>query len=130
LSGGPDDIVLKRLASEGTEEAIAFNASAAPLSAPRTSGAVIWSGYLYVPADVNCEFELSSLGAAWLWVDGSMVASNHFSDMVRSQKLALKLSKGYHAFKAKYFYPELSSASCSLSWKQGGRMVTVSSFYR
>jgi hypothetical protein len=130
LSGDPDDIVLKRLASEGADKAIAFNASTAPPSAPGTMGALIWSGFLYVPADDNCEFELSSPGAAWLWVDGSMVAGNHFSDKVQSKKLALKLSKGYHAFKAKYFYPELRSASCSLSWKQGGRMVPVMSFYR
>jgi hypothetical protein len=130
LSGDPGDIVLRRLASEGTEKAIAFNASTAPPSAPGTAGAVIWSGSLYVPADGDYELELSSLGLAWLWVDGSMVADNPFSDTVVSKELTLQLSKGYHPLKAKYFYAELSSASCSLCWKQGGQMVPVSPLYR
>jgi hypothetical protein len=130
LSGDPDDIVLERLAQEGADKAIAFNASTAPPAAPDTMGAVIWSGFLYAPDDGDYELELSGRGAAWLWVDGSMVGGNNFFDTAWSKGLALKLSKGYHAFKAKYFYPELRSASCSLSWMQGGRMVPMSSFYR
>lgn len=130
LSGDPDDIVLKRLASEGADEAIAFNASAVPPSAPGTAGAIIWSGYVYVPSDGSYAFELSSAGQAWLWVDGNVAAANRLPAAGQVNPFTLQLSKGYHSFKAKYFYPELPSASCSLSWNQGGRMVPVRSFYR
>jgi hypothetical protein len=130
LSGDPGDIVLRRLASEGTENAIAINASTASPSAPDTDGAVIWSGFLYVPADGNYELELSSLGQAWLWVDGGIVAANRLPVARQVTPVTLQLTKGYHPLKAKYFYPELSSASCSLCWKQGGHIVPVSPLYR
>ncbi len=128
-SGDPSDIVLKRLVSEGTDAAIAFNASTAPPAAPDTMGAVIWSGFLYAPEDGDYELELDSAGAAWLWVDGHMVADNGFSGTARQKEFTLKLSKGYHALKAKYFYPGLSSSSCTLSWRKGGRMVPLGSLY-
>jgi hypothetical protein len=129
-SGDPDDIVLRRLASEGTDAAIAFNASTAPPATPETMGAVIWSGFLYAPADGDYELELSGAGAAWLWVDGRMAADNGFSDTARKKELTLELSKGHHAIKVKYFYPELSASSCTLSWKQSGRMVPLGPLYR
>lgn len=129
LSGDPDDIVLKRLALEGTVDSLAFNAHTAP-SAPGMMGAVLWSGYVYVPSEGSYAFELGSTGQAWLWVDGNIVAANRYPIARQVKPFTLQLSKGYHPFKAKYFYPELRSASCSLSWDQGGRMVPVSSFYR
>jgi hypothetical protein len=129
LSGDPDDVVPKRLAREGTDDSLAFNASTAP-AAPGTMGAVLWSGYVYVPSNGSYAFELSSAGQAWLWVDGNFVAANRLPIVRQVKPFTLQLSKGYHPFKAKYFYPELRSASCSLSWKQGGRMVPVRSFYR
>ncbi len=130
MSGDPGDIVLARLASEGADEAIDFNAGTAPPSAPGTMGTVIWSGYLYVPKDGTYELELASTGAAWVWVDGSMVAENHYTRTAPSKNFTLELARGHHAFKAKYFYPELGTASCSLSWKQGGGMHAVGTFYR
>ncbi|HTX44386.1 MAG TPA: PA14 domain-containing protein [Methanocella sp.] len=129
LSGDPDDIVPERLSREGADEAVAFNASVAP-SAPGAMAAVLWSGFLYVPSDGAYELQLSSAGQAWVWVDGVIVAANRDPAVVQVSPFTLQLSRGYHPFKAKYFYPELRLASCSLSWKQGGRMVTVGSFYR
>ncbi len=129
-SGDASDIVLKRLACEGVDGAIAFNASAAPPAAPLAMGAVIWSGYLYAPSDGDYMLRLSGNGAAWLWVDGDMAAGGRFSENGRPKELELKLSKGRHAFKAKYVYQDLSSASCSLSWKQGRDFVPVRPFYR
>ncbi len=129
-SGDPADIVPGRLASEGTDDTVNFNAGTTPPSAPGTMGAVIWSGYLYAPEGGVYEFELSSVGPAWGGVDGSLVAGSGFSEAPRSERFALELPKGNHAFKAKYFYPELSAASCSLSWKQGEGVETVGSFYR
>lgn len=130
LSGDPDDVVLRRLSLEEVDGAIAFNASTAPPSAPGTMGAVIWSGYVYVPLDGSYTFELRSTGGSWLWVDGCIVAENRLPLAPQVKTFILYLTKGYHPLKAKYFYPEQRLASCSLSWQQGGRMVPVSSFYR
>jgi hypothetical protein len=122
-SGGPNDIILKGLAVERKDSMIAFSSNGAPSAAPGSQGAVIWSGYLYVPSDGSYTFELTSQGRAWEWLDGDPVN-------LSSKAFSMQLSKGYHPIKLKYYYSDLHSASCTLSWLQGGQMVPVNSFYR
>jgi hypothetical protein len=129
-SGDSDSIVFQRLALERAEDVIAMNFSAAPPGAPTSSGAALWSGYLYVPESGSYEFELKSAGQAWLWIDGSLAADNRKPISPQSNRFALYLTKGNHPIKAKYFYPELRMASCSLDWELDGHFVPVNAFYR
>lgn len=129
LSGDPDEIALQRLAVENTVDAIDFNRSAAPQNAPGQMGVVLWSGYLYAPAQGSYAFELRSAGEAWLWVDGNMAANNS-RPTSQAKAFTLQLAKGYHPLKAKYFYADMNAASCSLYWSQGSQPVLVKSFRR
>jgi|GEM_PF-4290308 len=122
-SSDPNDIVLKDLAVEKKDSMIAFSSNGAPSAVPGPQGAVIWSGYLYVPSGGSYSFELKSQGSVWAWLDGNPVK-------LSSKAFTVQLSKGYHPIKLKYYYPDLHSASCTLSWKQDGQLVPVSSFYR
>lgn len=130
LSGDPDDIVLKKLALERVDGLISFNSNTAPASAPSKQGAVIWSGYLYVPADGDYLFEVRSEGKAWAWLDGKPVANGMAGAFLPSRTFSLQLTKGYHPLKVKFYYSDIRSASCSLLWQQDGRMVPVDSLYR
>ncbi|AFC99540.1 PA14 domain protein [Methanocella conradii HZ254] len=125
-SGNPDDIVFQRLAAEKVEGCIAFNSSTAPPGAPVANGAVLWSGYLYVPSEGEYTLELRSEGQAWLWADGKVASPSNG----QSKLFTLKLTGGYHPVKAKYFYRDLGTASCSLWWYQGGLRVPVTALYR
>jgi hypothetical protein len=129
-SGDSDSIVFQRLALERADDAIALNFSNAPPGAPTSSGAALWSGYLYVPESGSYELELKSAGQAWLWIDGSLAADNRVPGVSQSKTFMLNLTRGNHPVKAKYFYPELQVASCSLDWKLDGRFVPVNAFYR
>jgi hypothetical protein len=125
LSGDPDDIVLRRLTGECVTDAMVYNSSAGG-----SSGAVLWSGYLYVPSDGSYTFVLRSTGQAWAWLDGGLAGDNRLPLVQQMKTFTLELSKGYHPFKAKYFYSDAHTASCSLSWGQGSGSVPVRSFYR
>lgn len=122
-AGDPDAIAPRALSLETTADTIALNASSAPANAPLSSGLALWSGYLYVPETRSYTLERESSGPAWLWVDGTIVASH-------SKTFTLDLTKGNHPLKMKYYYPDIRAASCSLSWKQDGVFVPVRSFNR
>jgi hypothetical protein len=129
-SSNSDDIVLQGMALERADQTVALNASSIPASAPATNGMALWSGYLYVPSDSTYTLELSSAGPSWLWVDGNMAIANPGAHGTHAKSSGLKLAKGYHPVKLKYFYADARTASSSLSWKQGGKSAPINTFYR
>ena len=50
-SGDPNQIVLKSSGGENIDKTIAFSPASAPGTAPGEDGCVIWTGYVYAPAD-------------------------------------------------------------------------------
>ncbi|HEY3422631.1 MAG TPA: PA14 domain-containing protein [Methanocellaceae archaeon] len=119
-SGDPNSIVLKSSAGETYDASIAFSADSAPAKAPRRDGCIIWSGYIYAPADSSYIFQLASSAGSWLWVDDSLAIDNHGlhgQQAIRSS--GITLTKGYHLIKVRYFYRDLPAASCALSWDSG-----------
>jgi hypothetical protein len=126
----PNDIVLKRLVSEKTDQAIDLNRSSSPAASPIKDGAVIWSGYLYVPSEGEYNFQLKGSGQIWLWLDDHQPIYGSFSESNPVKAFTLNLSKGYRPLKLKFAYRDLSTSSCTLSWQQGEVMVPVNAFYR
>ena len=119
-SSDPNAVVLKSSAGETYDSSIAFNAASAPAKAPRNDGCIIWSGYLYAPADGTYVFRLESSDGSWLWVDDTQAIDNHGRHSLQVAKSSgITLTKGYHLVKVRYFYRDLQSASCSLSWDSG-----------
>lgn len=128
-SADPADIYLKRLASERTDEAIAFNQASSDV--PIDNGNIIWTGYLYVPKDGNYTFELSSTDGSWLWIDGIQAIDNHgLHGTAPKLSATVRLTPGYHPVKVRYFYRSLKTASCNLRWDASGKMQTVNGLYR
>ena len=116
----PNAIVLKSSAGETYDASIAFNAASAPSKAPRSDGCIIWSGYVYVAADGTYVFQLASSDGSWLWIDDSLAIDNHGQHGIQSiRSSGIALTKGYHLVKVRYFYRDLSGASCALSWDSG-----------
>lgn len=119
-SGDSNAIILKSPAGEKIDASIAFSQTKAPASSPRIDGCIIWSGYLYVPADGGYIFQLASSDGSWLWIDGVQAIDDHGLhglQTVRSSSQQLK--KGYHTVKVRYFYRDLAAASCALAWDSG-----------
>ena len=129
-SGDPDDIVLRKPALEAVEDEVSFGPGTARPGVPQAMGAIIWSGYLFVPSDGDYDLELDSYGQSWLWMDGTMIADNPLPGVQREVAFTLRLAKGCHPLKAKYFYPDVRQASFGLYWREGGRFVTAMPFYR
>jgi hypothetical protein len=126
----PNGIVLKKLVAERDDITIDLTRSSAPPAAPGNNGAVIWSGYIYVPSEDDYVFELKGQGCAWMYLDHKQVAYCSFSESVPRANFTQHLAKGYRPFKLKFAYQNLSTASCTLCWQQGENMVRVSAFYR
>ena len=119
-SSDPNAIVLKSSAGETYDTSVAFNVASAPAKAPRSDGCIIWSGYVYAPADGSYVFQLASSSGSWLWVDDSPAIDNHGLHGLQTIKSSgIALTKGYHLVKVRYFYRDLQSASCALSWDSG-----------
>ena len=119
-SSDPNAIVLKSSAGETYDGSVAFDATSAPAKAPRSDGCVIWSGYVYAPEDRSYVFRLASSGGSWLWVDDSLAIDNHGRHGLQAiSSPGITLTKGYHLVKVRYFYRDLQSASCALSWDSG-----------
>lgn len=132
-SNDPNAIVLKSSAGETYDGSIAFSASSAPAKAPRNDGCIIWSGYVYAPADGSYMFQLASSDGSWLWVDDSLAIDDHGlhgQQVIKSSSITL--TKGYHLIKVRYFYRDLRTASCILSWDSGhaGTFTTVTDLCR
>jgi len=132
-SSDPNAIVLKSSAGETYDQSIDLNAASAPAKAPRGDGCVIWSGYVYAPADSSYVFRLASSDGSWLWVDDTLAIDNHGRHGLQAiNSASITLTKGYHLVKVRYFYRDLQSASCTLSWDSGhaGSFETVTGLCR
>lgn len=130
-SADPNDIVLKKLAVESADGSIDFGPQSAPGRAPAGYGCVIWSGYMYIHEDGNYQFTLDSTYSVWAWIDGTLSAYQRSSgDLPASRPFTVKLTRGYHPIKVRYFYADLRLARCKLSYMQGSSMVPVTSLYR
>ena len=129
----PDKITLKSSAGERVDETISFSRASAPSYIPASDGCVIWSGYVCVPADGTYVFRLTSRDGSWLWIDGNLTIDDHGVHALQTvNSNGIALTKGYHLVKVRYFYRDLSTASCTLCWNAGksGNMETVSALYR
>jgi hypothetical protein len=129
-SADPNDIVLRKLISERADTVISFNKSSAPKAMPVTNGAVIWSGYLNIPADRDYVLELSGSGRIWLWLDDKLLEYGSFSGAEPSMTFTLHLTKGYRPLKIKFAYQSLNTANCNLSWQYDGHMDPINTFLR
>jgi hypothetical protein len=129
-SADPNDIVLRKLVYERADTVISFNKSSAPKAMPVTNGAVIWSGYLNIPADGDYVLELGGSGRIWLWLDGKQLEYGFFSGANPSTTFTLHLTKGFKPLKIKFAYQSLNAANCNLSWQHDGHMDPVNTFVR
>jgi hypothetical protein len=77
-----------------------------------------WSAWLRIPATSMYVFECTSDDGVRMWVDGALVLSNWTDHPATKDRLACRLTSGYHRVALEY-YERVGRATVSLAWDRG-----------
>lgn len=123
-SSDPNKILPDHFVEKRTDNSISLKVAELPEGSPDSYGLTVWTGYVSVPADNDYTFYLSSVGGAWLWVDGKQIIDNHGEhDLQTARSPPVNLKAGMHPVKVKYFYISQATSSCKVTWSAGGPAI-------
>jgi hypothetical protein len=86
---------------------------------PADGFCIRWTGYLYVEAEADYTFYLSTDDGSRLWIDGAQVIDNWGHHAVEERSARVRLARGEHELRVDY-YEDYGWAAAHLEWSGPG----------